>query len=253
MMIQIYFDSSFLIYLFLDNEKNMLEEELLKVAVNFGSEIGNIDSIELPNKCPHCKRLTTFSYMQINYNKFAKRVESLIKCTYGNCQGFIICHYQLKGNLGKLSHTEPPLFEEIGLPEFANEISSNFVSIFKEANEAKSRGLNQISGPGFRKACEFLIKDYAKSLITETDPTEKAKKEEEIEKKLVGNVIKDFISDSRVQKVAKRTFWLGNDETHYLRKWTDKDIDDLVTLVKLTLDWIEIERLSAKYEDEMPE
>ncbi|MBX7169378.1 MAG: hypothetical protein K1X72_00375 [Pyrinomonadaceae bacterium] len=230
-----------------------MSEELLKHQVNFGIPLGTVHNIELPNKCPHCKRLTPFHYQQINYNIFTKKIESTVKCGYGNCGGLILCYYFFFKGEGKLSYMEPPLFEELELPEFANEISSNFVSIFKESNEAKSRGLNQIAGPGFRKSCEFLIKDYAKSLITETDPTEKTKKEEEIEKKQVGNVVKDYISDSRVQKVAKRAFWLGNDETHYLRKWTDKDIDDLVTLIKLTLDWIEIERLSAKYEDEMPE
>ncbi len=152
-----------------------------------------------------------------------------------------------------MSYIEPPIFEEISIPEFANDVSPGFVSIFNEAVEAKSRGLNQIAGAGFRKACEFLVKDYAKSLISETDEQEREKLEQQIEKKFVGQVVTDFIPDPRVQKVAKRTFWLGNDEAHYLRKWTDKDIDDLIILIKLTLAWIEIERLSDKYEDEMPE
>lgn len=230
-----------------------MTEELLRFYVNFDFEEGSITTIELPNKCPHCKRLTQMHYKNITYNKFTKKLESLILCGYGNCNGFIIGYYELNGNHGKLTHIEPPLFEEIELPEFANEISNSFVSIFKEANEATSRGLNQIAGSGFRKACEFLVKDYAKSLITESDETEKANKEKQIENKFVGKVVEEFITDTRVQKVAKRAFWLGNDETHYLRKWTDKDIGDLITLIKLTLDWIEIERLSAKYEDEMPE
>lgn len=230
-----------------------MSEELLQHNVNFGFPNGKVDFIELPNKCPHCQRLTDMHYQKITYNKFTKRIEALIRCGYGNCQGFIIGYYELIRNLGKLTHTEPPIFKEIELPEFANEISSSFVSIFSEANEATSRGLNQIAGAGFRKACEFLVKDYAKSMIVDTDEIDKTKKEEQIEKKFVGKVVEEFITDTRVQKVAKRAFWLGNDETHYLRKWTDKDINDLITLIKLTLDWIEIERLSAKYEDEMPE
>ncbi len=48
-------------------------------------------------------------------------------------------------------------------------------------------------------------------------------------------------------------FWLGNDETHYLRKWEQHDVDDLVTLIKLTTNWIEIEHLSKSYVEEMPE
>jgi len=228
-----------------------MSEELLKHPINFNYGKGTIGYIELPNKCPHCKRLTDFHYKLITYNKFTQRIEALILCGYKNCMGFMIAYYDVKGNVGNLTHLEPPLFEEIDLPDFANLVSSNFVSIFKEAVEAKSRGLNQIAGPGFRKACEFLIKDYAKSLIT--DENKRNQKEQQIENKFVGKVVEDFITDTRVQKVAKRAFWLGNDETHYLRKWTDKDISDLITLIKLMLDWIEIERLSAKYEDEMPE
>jgi len=56
-----------------------------------------------------------------------------------------------------------------------------------------------------------------------------------------------------VQAVAKRALWIGNDETHYSRKWEDRDINDLVTLIKLTLEWIDIERQSSEYLNEMPE
>ena len=57
-----------------------------------------------------------------------------------------------------------------------------------------------------------------------------------------------------MQAIAKRTLWIGNDETHYLRIWKDKDITDLIILIKLLVDWIEIEYLSNQYEtDMMPE
>ncbi len=120
-----------------------------------------------------------------------------------------------------------------------------FISIFREAEEASQLGLKQIAGPGYRKAFEFLIKDYAKSLSPD--------KTEEIEKKFSGAVVAEFIKDARIQAVAKRCLWLGNDETHYLRKWTEHDIEDLVTLIKLTTNWIEIEHLSKEYVQNMPE
>jgi hypothetical protein len=91
-----------------------------------------------------------------------------------------------------------------------------------------------------------LIKDYAKS---------KAKPEEfeTIEKLQANPVVDKYISDTRVQAVAKRALWVGNDETHYLRQWEDRDINDLATLIKLTIEWIDIERQSAAYIEEMPE
>ena len=95
------------------------------------------------------------------------------------------------------------------------------------------------------QAFEFLIKDYAKSLAPE--------KAGEIQKKFSGAVVSEFIADARIQAVAKRCLWLGNDETHYLRKWTEHDVDDLVRLIKLTTNWIEIEHLSKAYVKNMPE
>jgi hypothetical protein len=128
--------------------------------------------------------------------------------------------------------------------EAISTLSPTFVSIFTEATEAMYLGLKQVAGPGYRKSFEFLIKDYAKSLA----PT----KEQEIESKFSGAVVKDFIPDARIQAVATRRLWLGNDETHYLRKWTDHDVGDLVTLIKLTTHWIEIEQLSKVFVQEMP-
>lgn len=45
---------------------------------------------------------------------------------------------------------------------------------------------------------------------------------------------------------------LGNDEIHFIRKWTDKDIDDLKVLIRLAMTWIENEVLTKKYLDSMP-
>ena len=46
---------------------------------------------------------------------------------------------------------------------------------------------------------------------------------------------------------------LGNDETHYERRWTDKDIQDLKRLLTMTINAIDNELLAKKYEAEMKE
>jgi len=89
-----------------------------------------------------------------------------------------------------------------------------------------------------------LIKDYAKSLASD--------KAADIEKAFAGSVVTGFIQDPRVQAVAK-ALWLVNDETHYLRKWTDHDLADLATLIKVTVNFIEMEHLSRRYIAKMPE
>lgn len=159
----------------------------------------------------------------------------------------MICyHTAVATGVWKFKTTEPPKLLRIEMPEFVREISSDFISIYREAVEAKERGLTQIAGPGYRKAFEFLIKDYAK---TKAPPEESPN----IEKLQGSAVVTTYIADTRVQAVAKRALWLGNDETHYLRKWEDRDINDLVTLIRLTIEWIDIERQSAAYIEDMPE
>jgi hypothetical protein len=132
-------------------------------------------------------------------------------------------------------------------PQSIENISPDFTSIYSEAHVAKEEGMLQICGAGYRKAFEFLIKDYAKSRSSNAD------EKEAIEKAFSGNVVRDYISDPRIQAVAKRALWLGNDESHYLRKWTSHDIEDLITLIELAVRWIEIEQLSQAYTDDMPD
>ena len=55
-----------------------------------------------------------------------------------------------------------------------------------------------------------------------------------------------------MRAAAKRATWLGNDETHYVRRWEDKDITDLKNLVRLTVNAVENAILMRQYEKEMP-
>lgn len=182
-------------------------------------------------------------------------LQHLFQCP--SCHDLFIGYYSLHEHaekrsvhdLGKLQleilRPSRPRLEEVS--DSIQAISPSFVQIYNEAITAKEMELSQIAGPGFRKAVEFLIKDYAKTKV-EDEEGRKA-----IEKAFVGAVVSKFIGDPRIQDVAKRALWLGNDETHYLRQWTDHDIKDLIALIRLTIHWIEMELLASKYKHEMPD
>jgi hypothetical protein len=220
----------------------------MEIAVSYNVDgTGHTTKVTIPDDCPTCGRLVVFPFNGASLAKTTGELQTVHHCPNKACGSYMICyHTSVATGVWKLKKTEPPKFALVALPDFVQEISSSFVSIFMEAVEAKERGLNQIAGPGFRKAFEFLIKDYAKT---------KAKPEEfeDIEKLQANPVVNKYIPDSRVQAVAKRALWVGNDETHYLRKWEDRDVNDLTTLIKLTIEWIDIERQSAAYIEEMPE
>jgi len=105
--------------------------------------------------------------------------------------------------------------------------------------------LDQIAGVGYRKALEFLVKDYCILL----DPTSR----DAIQNEFLGATIDRRVTESNVKQCAKRAAWLGNDETHYVRKWEDKDISDLKILIALTMNWIRSAVLTEKYLKDMSE
>jgi len=105
-------------------------------------------------------------------------------------------------------------------------------------------GLDEIAGVGYRKALEFLIKDYC---ITENSDAE-----EEIKTKPLMQVINSYMDEApKVKSCATKAVWLGNDETHYVRKWKDKEIKDLKILINLTIHHIEAEIMTAQFEADM--
>lgn len=129
--------------------------------------------------------------------------------------------------------------------EIITSVSNQFTSIYNQAYHAEQMGLDQICGVGYRKAIEFLIKDYL--LLKVSDDKQK----ENIKNKFLGNCIQDDVQDKNIKEVAKRAVWLGNDETHYVRVWADKDVSNLKHLIDLTIRWIENEIETERVLQEM--
>src|SRR5699024_8665402 len=100
------------------------------------------------------------------------------------------------------------------------EISNGFYEIYMQSATAEEYGLDEISGMGYRKALEFLMKDFA--ILNNPED------EEVIKNSFLSNVIKDYYNDSsEIQNLATASSWIGNDETHYERRNDDKSIKDL--------------------------
>jgi hypothetical protein len=128
-------------------------------------------------------------------------------------------------------------------------ISPLFCATYNQALMAETNGLDQVCGPGFRKALEFLVKDYLVGYVYK----DQEKKQAEVVKGFLGPVIEKHIEQERIKRCAKRAAWLGNDETHYTRKWEDKDIHDLKSLTVMTVNYIDLTVESDRYLKEMPQ
>ena len=126
-----------------------------------------------------------------------------------------------------------PLEKElVTLPEQIETISPSFVKIFNEASTAEANHLLEICGMGYRKALEFLIKDY---LIYKTPEMKDAISNERLAQSIAR------IDDIRIKTLASRSSWLGNDECHYVRKHEDYGINDLKAFIEAMLSYISYE------------
>ena len=198
-----------------------------------------------PQSCPICHHSIAPEFVAgICRSDKNDKPQAAFRCTQPNCGRLFIANYHdVSPGLNHLGRVEPVYARDVEFPEPVKEVSPMFVEIYKQAMIAESQNLDQLTGIGLRKALEFLVKDYAAS----TKPED----EKEIKKSFLSKCIKEHISDTKVKSCAERASWLGNDETHYIKKWGDKDINDLKILIKLTVNWIESSILTEQYSMDM--
>lgn len=132
-----------------------------------------------------------------------------------------------------LDYCGPKLYSEQQFDVNIQGLSPQFVKIYNQAFEAENRQLDEIAGIGYRKALEFLVKDYCKH----THPEKGA----EIERLLLGKCISDYIENRSITTLASRAVWIGNDETHYTRKHEDRDIADMKRFIQAMVHYIGME------------
>lgn len=198
----------------------------LNVSINF-RDMRSTVTIDTPSKCPHCGRTMSPLHVgqsissEISNISYEGRFSVIFRCSFEDCLKYFVIEY-INDNYESASMIDytyrPPI--KVKLPENIEKVSPVFVEIYSQATVAEREVLNQIAGVGYRKAAEFLIKDYAIS----KNPSD----EEHIKSIMLGKVIADYLNDfPKIQALAKSVAWIGNDETHYVRRHDDKDIRDL--------------------------
>ena len=184
-------------------------------------------TIDTPSKCPHCGR--TMSPLHVGQSTSSERTSVseegrfsvIFRCSFEDCLKYFVIEY-INDNYESASTVNytyrPPI--KVKLPENIEKVSPVFVEIYSQATVAESEALNQIAGVGYRKVAEFLIKDY----VISKNPSD----EEHIKSIMLGQVIAEYLNDfPKIQALAKSVSWIGNDETYYVRRHNDKDIQDL--------------------------
>lgn len=188
--------------------------------------------------CPGCGTLISPQYL--SYDQVAGVL--FCKCPVRDCETHFLL--RVSGSWVQFIPNHPMKTEEFS--DIVRNISSRFNQIYNESYAAEQMGLMEICGVGYRKALEFLIKDYVMEGKDEDT-------QEKIKRMQLAKCIEEYVTDMNVMNVSKRAVWIGNDETHYVRKWEEKDVKDLKGLIKLTIRWIEQEKETEALLEDMPE
>ena len=139
---------------------------------------------------------------------------------YDECVGNIAVQYPFPNNTTSFS-------------DKLSELSPKFVEIYHQAEQAENAGLSELCGIGYRKALEFLVKDYA--IAQHPD------KESEIISSFLGKCIHEYIDNPKIEALATASTWIGNDETHYVRKHENYNVQDLKRFLTTTIAYVECE------------
>lgn len=211
----------------------------------------------LPDKCPHCQKSIDPKPIADRLSGVPHEPDCVISvvfyCPDRQCgRSFIADYKRLKSYNCRmrgefyLKTTHPSTLDTDEMPQAVTELFPLFTDIYWQANKAEKQDLIDIAGPGYRKALEFLLKDYCISKVDTAD------EKQLIKEMLLGRLINTYVQQDTIKSVAQRAVWLGNDETHYVRKWQDKNLQDLKNLIKLTCNWISNEMEAEKYITDMP-
>ena len=211
-----------------------------------------VDSI--PDFCPQCKRTGDQRRLfgrEIFSGSKQRLVSYLYQCPSNICREIYAAYYRQIAGTSRFSLMKTDIIRYSMPQEFSDsikEISPAFIKIYNQALAAEINNLDEISGCGYRRALEFLIKDYLKNFYSEDEI-----KKTEIENKFLSMCITEYINNDSIKNMAKRAAWLGNDQTHYIKIWEEHDIGDLKNIINLTASYINTELLAKKYTEQMPE
>lgn len=208
--------------------------------------------IDIPHTCPRCsvaysgKPLDSyFINSESFYNRHDLSLFSLYFCP--NCEKCFMVQYSVIDTTYNPGYYDSFIENIYPAPSSTSEFSSDietlspqFINIYKQAELSENAGLLELCGLGYRKALEFLVKDYAIA----SNPND----EEIIKNQMLSPCINNYIDNRRIKTLATASAWIGNDETHYVRKHEDYDLNHLKAFISAIVSYIDSELSFLKAE-----
>lgn len=211
-----------------------------------------------PNICPHCHITISPKYSWHNFSFDTDGTDNLIialVCTNIDCRKLFLANYRLKedefqftrylNGLPKGPDWPAPILElsDGGFQPTEgdeNPPSSKFIKTYLQSLEAENSGLDELAGMGYRKAIEYLVKDWA----IKNKPEDKGA----IVKLSLAKIIADYYSGD-LKDMLDRATWLGNDQTHYTKIFEQFDTDILKELIAVIMVELDNEYKKAHFKE----
>ena len=198
------------------------------------SPVDKFESV-IPVECPHCGAYSTptiiakqsFMYSNIKIWTFI----FFNDC----CEQHSFAMYKIQPDITEFLGLLPTFHKTPNLPESVCKISPRFVNLYTQSFNADQNGHIELAGSGYRNAIEILIKDYA---IKELKKSEK-----EVCKKSLSQAIESYLPNINTSISADVMRVLGNDFTHYERKYENIDFEILKRYLQIFISSIDCEYL----------
>ena len=215
------------------HRKGLIFLELTRKIVFPGRSVEFKGNYEEPSECPLCKHKikpeelcvrtyqTEDEFYRLTFLYLCHHCYQVYTALHQCALSSVNNMYTFKSKMLYIgpSHFAPYVFEEP-----IRQLSPQFDKIYNQALAAESYNLDEIAGIGYRKALEFLVKDFCIHLHPSEDETIKAKP--------LSRCINEYIDNQQIKNLAERATWIGNDETHYVRKIENRDITDMKNFIR---------------------
>ena len=176
-------------------------------------------TFETPNICPECK----CGIEPVFVGGCVNDKELTVQYYCNACKHSFIARYQFDhhSQTSFFKDTYPNRYKARVFSENLEALSPQFCSIYNQALQAEELHLSEICGLGYRKALEFLIKDFC--ILLHPDDEEAIKNNHRIDE-----VIRHYLSAyQQITDISRVSFWFGNDEAHYTRQYNEDNLKNL--------------------------
>lgn len=195
--------------------------DFIKKPINEFSSSFNNGTYSKPATCPHCGYGVDAPVIEkhtLSMGNNTYILTGICRCTHCSNTFFFACFRNLAKSPDALctlcfpSNSFVPYKNDV-----LSKISERFIQMYNQALNAEFNRSLDLAAIGYRSSLEILVKDYAIS--------ELGVSEDEAGKKSLCDAIGTYLKQDELVKTADVIRILGNDYTHFKRKYPDFDFN----------------------------